>query len=686
MPPILGLAQEIPQTLPESPLPGGIADVLRFFFQVPQWLQIAGAVLAVLLGVVLVVLLWRRRRGVRRWIAARPTGLQLGLAAAVALLVLVVAGFGAASWNYMQHDNDFCTGCHVMAPAFRKFTESEHAELSCHDCHRQSIFASARQLYLWVTDRPGEIGPHAPVPTRICAECHIQEDPADTWERISATAGHRVHLESDTAALAEVMCVTCHGQEVHEFVPADATCGQAGCHDPSTTRIALGRMTGQTGLHCVTCHEFTAPVAEEGEVPDGPVGLLTPGRGACFSCHEMETLLPAFDAAREPHDARCGACHNPHVQESPEAALLTCTDAGCHARPDTLTSFHRGIPEAVVEDCLSCHQLHEWTAEGEDCGACHADIAGAGTAWLPGDPPPGAARRPPGAVSRVSPPGAARGFLPAASRGAWPGVPEDGRPVAPRGHPPIGFEGGGRDPRPEAGPTLAQQRFSHGQHASVECTACHTTTGETHGQLTVRGAGDCFSCHHSEQAARTGCGSCHGPRELAGRESIPVRLRLSVWDSERSRSLPFDHAAHRGLECGTCHTAPPRLAVGKGCAECHDDHHRADSSCMTCHPTPPEDAHTARVHTAGCAGSGCHAQPTFTAMRPTRDFCLACHQGRPGPDHEPGQSCVNCHLVPTGQASRGPAALPATASPAGLRGPGPTPLPRAASSAGGRSD
>ena len=30
----------------ESPLPGGVADGVRFFFHVPRWIQIGGAILA----------------------------------------------------------------------------------------------------------------------------------------------------------------------------------------------------------------------------------------------------------------------------------------------------------------------------------------------------------------------------------------------------------------------------------------------------------------------------------------------------------------------------------------------------------------------------------------------------------------------------------------------------------------
>ena len=58
-------------TLSQAPLPGGVATVLRFLFQVPQWIQIGGAVLALVVAAVLVVALWRRRLPIFTWIRTR---------------------------------------------------------------------------------------------------------------------------------------------------------------------------------------------------------------------------------------------------------------------------------------------------------------------------------------------------------------------------------------------------------------------------------------------------------------------------------------------------------------------------------------------------------------------------------------------------------------------------------------
>lgn len=635
-----GLTQDVPQQLPEADLPGGFAVFLRAFFSVPQWIQMAGGILAVLVAVTVLTLAYRRRDALAAWWRSRARAIQIGLAAVAVVVVAFVVSGSIVSWDYMQHDNDFCTGCHVMAPAYGRFAESGHAELSCHDCHRQSIFASMRQLHLWIKDRPQEIGEHSPVPTEVCAECHISRDPAENWPQIAATAGHVAHLESDSTALADVQCVTCHGQEVHQFRPADQTCGQAGCHETEATRIVLGGMTGETGLHCVTCHEFTAERAILASI-DSVAGGLTPGLRQCTSCHEMELLWEDYDPAADPHDARCGACHNPHEQENPELALRSCTGAGCHERPDTLTTFHVGLPEEVTQDCTSCHAPHVWVRDGDDCGACHTDIPGATAATT-------------GAVA-------------AAGSATGPGSPAR-RKALPEAHPSVTLvadarpasegllylhEDSSSSPTEAAAPPQQEATFDHAQHTTVACTDCHSNRTE-HGEVTVRTQSDCFSCHHSTQTASVqGCGGCHSERDLGRVNQVTMTLELGVWEESRLRAMPFDHDAHGELRCVDCHGGGTRQRVQVSCTACHEDHHEpaASTSCASCHEGHREPVHTAEVHTQGCTGSGCHTEPRYSRMERTREFCSTCHQEMI--DHEPQDTCVSCHLVPTNGAGTG---------------------------------
>ena len=116
-----------------------------------------------------------------------------------------------------------------MTNAYSRFQHSEHNKLQCHDCHQQSLYASMRQLVLWVAEKPQAIPPHAKVPNNVCGNCHIRGPGQDSvWKEISATAGHRVHFTSDSAVLKNLQCTKCHGLEVHHFVPVDSSCGQCG--------------------------------------------------------------------------------------------------------------------------------------------------------------------------------------------------------------------------------------------------------------------------------------------------------------------------------------------------------------------------------------------------------------------------------------------------------------------------
>jgi len=606
----------------ESPTPDWLDAAAKWALaDVPQFVQKLGGVVGVVVLVALAALVWWRRRQLTAWWGRRGPRFKWGLAGVAGVFLLTGAAIGAYLWNYMQHDNDFCNSCHVMNEPFERFQTSEHSELSCHDCHQQSIFASARQMYLWVDDRPEEIGEHAPVPLEICAECHITQDPDSTWQRISSTAGHRVHLEADTSALQDVTCVTCHGQEVHRFAPVDQTCGQSGCHDPDKTQVVLGEMAGQTGFHCVMCHQFTAPVAEDVAL-DTARAALVPGLESCRSCHEMEKVLAGLvDPDVDPHDAVCGTCHNPHTQEAPAEAIHRCAE--CHAPADTLTPFHRGLAAQTLEDCSGCHAAHTFVVEGDNCVACHADIIG-------GVPTEGPKAREPRDVTSAAP---------------GPLL----QPVSTVGAPIAKSIVRGADEyvrmrlaEREGAAAFRQQQqgFNHLDHRDVACTDCHTSR-ETHGQVTIESAAACQQCHHTRPVVDLGCARCHGRAELSA--AVGTTLRMELGRRTVDRQVRFDHDDHSGVGCAQCHGQGASMRVERNCASCHQNHHTATASCITCHNQRNQASHTIQVHSRTCAGSSCHESASYGAMTQGRNTCLACHQDQT--DHRPGRACAGCHRV-----------------------------------------
>jgi hypothetical protein len=620
----------------ESPLPDPLVPVVQFLFQQPGWLMASGLVLGVVLGLAVLVTLWKKRSAIAGWLGTRERGVKLGLIGTASVLLLLMAGGGLAANNYMMHDNDFCRGCHIFVPSGQAFVkpdtgtyllvnkvEGAHDSLSCHACHPFEIATQTRELVFWIADRPEQIPPHAKVPRDVCEQCHVQGEAKESWQRVASTAGHRVHLESDSSALSKVECLTCHARTAHRFQPADTTCAQQGCHLTDDVRIRLGAMAARFDaesrdpnteqLYCNSCHQFTTE-AQFVSI-DSAAGHLRPGEGQCFGCHEMRTLLAEFDAAKDPHAGSCGMCHNPHTDVKPTDAVKSCADAQCHADWRSV-AFHVGAAHRkVAQRCETCHQPHASSVDASDCTGCHQSVREGGGKMRPPMPfdTTEALRKSAGLIE----PGRARG------QGDAP--PPDDPP-------------GGTD----ISATSPADTFSHNRHRRIACLTCHTTTSRT-SALTFTPPRGCQICHHQRPAA-SDCAQCHQPEEVA--EPMPVTVRVTVPQHEpRPRDVDFAHAEHADIACAKCHTTPvslkPETAVAT-CAACHEDHHVARQDCASCHRTenvmeahrPPVDAHQA------C--DQCHTSTTVSALEPTRTFCLACHPSET--DHYEQRECSTCHL------------------------------------------
>ena len=602
----------------QSPLPGGVANIFRFLFSgVPQWVQIAGIVIGAIVGLTLVTLAWTRRARILDWLGRRSSSYKLALGVGVGTTLLAAGLAGGWTYHYMMQENDFCSSCHVMKSAFGRFQKSEHSKLQCHSCHQQSLIASSKELYYWVMERPDKIPEHSKVPDKICAECHITQKRDSVWQFISATAGHQVHLKSDSSALRDVMCVSCHAKEVHAFAPTDLSCTQSGCHD--TVKIKLGKMADQTALHCTTCHEFARPVTETAPLDSGRQGLV-PLKPQCFSCHEMREKLAASGLDKDPHKASCGACHNPHKEEKAAGAIKSCATSECHASADTLTAFHRGLGAHAIDDCTACHKSHSWKVESTDCLTCHKSIFEDRT------PKRGLLRRVASPVRPLSTPRRLRGG-PSADESAsdasanWTQEAPTPEPLAPQAASPA------RQPSP----------FQHSRHRKLACAACHSSEKE-HGTLVVRTTSACQQCHHGDKQ-REACATCHTSSEIAAPRAVTVNVRVSARAAPVDRALSFEHGQHAKQACATCHGDDANRAVIKSCTSCHIDHHAIQRTCTACHPTP-RAGHARSTHD-GCAS--CHTDVTVASLPPVRTLCLSCHPAQQS--HYPAKECVACHRV-----------------------------------------
>jgi hypothetical protein len=580
----------------------------RFLFTtVPQWVQLAGILIGVPVAAIIAWQMWKHRRAIWAWWLLRSRGVKTAIVTAVLVVGSGALFSGLYGYNYVMHENDFCQSCHVMDTAWNRFQVSAHKDLQCHACHRQPMYVSTKELFWWVLERRMAVPPHDKVPTAVCSECHMRKGTDSTRTLVTLTAGHAVHLQSDSASLKNVQCVTCHGHDFHVFKPTNASCTSSGCH--ATTRVNLGTMSSRGFPHCTACHDFRTRVKAGVTVAQARLGLV-PNSLNCLKCHQMTQEIKRFDLAADPHKGNCGMCHDAHKQTEPKDAFKTCASAGCHANADTLTAFHRGLGKHAIDQCGACHQAHSWKVRGTNCIACHPTINQ--------DRP--AARR----ISSIARPEVIRRSMARRSSlrelvhfSSWipTAAPSTSRPA------------------------VRDTAFLHSRHTSVACTQCHSTTS-SHGGLTFSRPEGCNACHHSTQQKVT-CTNCHATSSLNQR-SMPVSFAITARRDPVTRPITFAHERHSKLACTRCHTNGVTRPVTTTCSGCHTDHHVATTNCAGCHPTA-RAGHDRASH-AGCAG--CHTDATVAALPASRGVCLACHQEQRA--HYPTGDCATCHALDHG--------------------------------------
>ena len=629
------------------------APVVQFLFQQPPWLMWTGVVIAVALAGLFAWWAWPRRQRAWKWVRGWSHGTMAAVIGAAGLAVLVVAAVSAKSYDYIMNDSRFCTGCHIFVPSGQvvevadtgdytilSSLRGKHDTINCHTCHTFHLFGEATKMVMWMSgvrfqhvaegeEKPGPR--HGAVPRETCENCHRQGAAKESWQAIAATAGHRIHLEGDSAAgklIPGAECLTCHALTAHAFVPADSTCSQQGCHLTDEIEIRLGKMSDEVGMHCLACHQFTREVPALAAL-DSARGTMRPAQGQCFGCHAMRQRLAGFDTARDPHGGQCGMCHNPHTQVEPNAALKTCTDAACHVTWRS-NEFHTGAAHRrVAQECELCHAAHAARVDPSDCEGCHQEVRGRATGsprWQrlrPRPPTPAFDTTKALQQSSLAPPPEPRG------KGDTP--PETSLPA-------VFVSAPAQEPA---------DTFSHARHKSLTCVTCHDVRSNK--ILRFEQPRGCQICHH-EAPARSSCDRCHEAAERAA----PVQASFGVRVQERAprpRTVGFSHEAHAARTCVACHDVPVTLEAApavKSCSACHEDHHEAAMDCAACHRSEAtRTAHEARQlpgapPAAHRACSACHEEATVARLVPSRPFCLACHEA--DSDHYPARECATCHF------------------------------------------
>lgn len=508
----------------------------------------------------------------RRGLSERVGRLSAGALAVIGIVIVVGVGsagyYAYQTYDYVQHDNDFCMSCHLMAEPFELFAESAHQGLGCKACHRPNLIQRSQMGLTQIVDDPQEISVHAEVPNGVCAECHVEGNPEE-WRIIANTAGHRVHLESEDSVLQGLQCVECHSTSIHEFAPIDRTCAQSGCHEDS--QIQLGEMSNLT-VHCAACHTFVAPVGAEGTLLGTPEqAALLPDYEECLSCHAMRQLVEMPED--DPHEGGCAACHNPHEQTEPAQAAESCATVGCHDDVASVTPFHQGLGVDVVTDCLYCHQAHDFSLDGSDCAACHeganappltsvaslqdldfshdehesmacADCHTTGETH-------GAA-----SVSTLTDCRSCHHERPLSASCDQCHTPADAPVETFALTGPMVLDVGVNDPD-------RSFSFPHGNHADLDCASCHSEGLA----MSVPAELDCASCHEDHHTETSDCASCHVAAPVSAHP--PDQAHVTCSGSGCHTDVPFERVPRTRAFCLGCHQGMVDHEPQGTCSECH---------------------------------------------------------------------------------------------------------------------
>ena len=482
---------------------------------------------------------------------------------------------------------------------------------------------------LWVANRPSDIGKHSPVPNARCEGCHqLPTGGKKPWEHARWLAGHKTHFGSDSAQLQGLLCVKCHGAEIHKFIPSARTCQQEGCHVKQS--VTLGTMAKLPEISCVTCHAFTADLPALAS-RDSAAHALIPAQKQCKGCHGMDGKPSGYVEATDPHKGSCGSCHDVHKDTVPADARASCQR--CHK--DLLSSaFHTGSNHKRIQNqCLVCHQPHAASLDASDCVGCHTAVQKRGQFHppLPFDTNSVLRKR-----GTAAPPP--------------PRVSSEPEPEEPRGkgdallaeRPQI------RD-APSAPLRTQTDSFPHTRHTSLPCLTCHSvSSSNTRYGLVFEQPRGCDLCHHQSflagQVEMADCAKCH--RDSARNVPKPTVVRVPMpARAPAARNVDFRHALHEVLACASCHQSPalaPPDSV-RTCTGCHDQHHDAKRDCTACHSRAETPVAHSRLAHAAC--DACHTPSRIAKLSPNRNFCVTCHVAQR--NHQPRGECTTCHFLAT---------------------------------------
>lgn len=147
-----------------------------------------------------------------------------------ALLFILIGVFvgitlfaGTAGTMQATDSPEFCSSCHIMDEAYQSFTESNHASLSCNDCHAPSDSLTSK-LAFKAKAGASHIYMNTLGSDQIPDVIHAKEESREVIEA-NCISCHEAGLENvEYHDVKEGGCIDCHRQVPHGngvYKPAD---------------------------------------------------------------------------------------------------------------------------------------------------------------------------------------------------------------------------------------------------------------------------------------------------------------------------------------------------------------------------------------------------------------------------------------------------------------------------------
>ncbi len=444
---------------------------------------------------------------------------------------------------------------------------------------------------------------------RLCLACH-----RDVASDIAGRHGFHGRTSAGTQ-----LCSDCHadhagrGAAIVKFNPRGFNHGQtdyplAGAHLRAPCAAChAGRPWRAAPTACVACHR-------KDDIHKGSLG------DGCQRCHSelgwkttsgFDHATTRFPLTGAHVRAACEACHSGgHFQGAPTACVA------CHQRQD----IHHGH---LGPSCSDCHSTAAWSGAHFDhrrtgfalsgaharidCAACHAG------ARFEGTPRTCIACHADKDVHKGSF-GTSCGDCHTAQ--AWPVTRFD--------HARTGFA-------------------LSGQHAELDCAACHKGPG-TPAKLPTT----CIACHADKDVHKGGngpdCEKCHTADDW----------KITSFNHDTQTSFPLE-GEHIKAACNACHIQPAdQVKISSDCNACHvkDDSHQGQEGpqCASCHNARGWKTDVFFDHDqtafpligkhAAVPCAQCHASPRF---KDAKTGCADCHRRDDKHNGALGPDCAECH-------------------------------------------